>query len=233
MLRRGSRPPAARPGGRRMITFNCPKCHQALEFKDAAAGRIVRCRGCEAKLRAPGQLAPAPDPLRRKKRRREPVEDAGDSNDVGVVPEWVAPASLLGVGLLLAVGGMAVTKGRDGFAAGLLIVALQLVVTVPFNVAILFIAAPLLGVSFGPITTALLKLSSISVLTLGMSMTLQFGGMPGFMASSLVAPIGWGLFKWLFELEFVETLIVVAVTWLVQSLVGLTLAIIMLKRLAG
>jgi hypothetical protein len=216
-----------------VIAFNCPKCRSALEFADDAAGRIVRCPECQVKLRLPGEL-PSEDeperarPRRKKRRRREEVEE---TTEVGETPEWVAPAIILALGLVLAVGGMAVTKGRDGFAVGLLVVTLRLVVTVPFSVAILFVAAPLLGVSFGPITTALLKLSSISVLTLGISMTLQFGGMPGFMASSLVAPIGWGLFKWLFELEFTETLFVVVLTWLVQSLIGLTLAMIMLKQL--
>jgi hypothetical protein len=203
-----------------VIAFTCPKCQQALEFKDAAAGRIVRCRGCQARLRAPGQLTETGGPRPVRKKRRPLDED--ESVDVGETPEWIAPTVLLGLGLVLAVGGMAVTQGRDGFAAGLEIVALRLLLTVPFSVAGLFIAAPLLGLSFGPFTLAILKLAAISALELGLAMTAQFGGVPAWAAFTLVAPVGWLLFNWLFRLEPNETLFVLTVIWLIQFLVDLT-----------
>jgi hypothetical protein len=213
-----------------VIAFTCPKCQQALEFKDAAADRIVRCRGCQARLRAPGQLAESGDrrPSSKKSRR---VED-DEMPDVGETPEWVVPAVLLAVGLMLSVGGMAVSEGRDGFVAGLAFVAVRLLVTVPFSVIALFITAPILGVSFGPFTIAVLKLAAINVFTLGIAMTFQFGGIPAFMTYSLVAPIGWGLFKWMFQLEFSETMIVLVLTGLIQFLAQMTVATAM-SRVGG
>lgn len=155
----------------------------------------------------------------------EPDDDA--SAEPGEAPEWLAPAVLLGVGLFLAVGGMAVNQGRDRFADGLAIVAARLLVTVPFGIIGLFITAPLLGVSFGPFTLAVLKLAAVNVFTLGISMTLEFGGVPGWLTYSLVAPIGWGLFKWLFQLEFTETMIVLVLTWLIQWMAQMTVLIAM------
>jgi hypothetical protein len=202
-----------------VIAVSCPKCRQALEFADAAAGRIVRCPGCRTRLRLPGQLTD--EPPRRKKRRRQPADDTAV---VGETPEWVAPAVVLALGLVLAVGGMAVTQGRDGFREGLVVVGLRLLLTVPFSVAGLVLAAPLLGVSFGPFGLAVLKLSAISVLTLGIALTLQFGGMPAWMAVTLVSPVGWLLFHWLFALEFSETMFVLTVIWLIQFLAYLVVA---------
>jgi hypothetical protein len=211
-----------------VIAFTCPKCQQALEFKDAAAGRIVRCRGCQARLRAPGQLAESDDRRPPKTKRHQPEED--ESPDVGDTPEWVAPTALLGVGLMLSVGGMAVSQGRAGFVFGLAFVTARLLVTVPFSVIGLFITAPLLGVSFGPFTIAILKLAAINVFTLSIDMTLQFGGIPAFLTYSLVAPIGWGLFKWMFQLEFTETMFVLVLTGLIQFLAELTVAMALAGR---
>jgi hypothetical protein len=216
-----------------VIAFKCPKCRVTLEFADAAAGRVARCVACRAKVRVPELPPPAEDeviaaplvedepPPRRKKRRRpSPVPD--DTPEPGETPEWLPPTILLALGLTLAVGSPAVMKGTEGFADGLATVGLHLLVTVPLSIAGLVIAAPLLGVTFGTFGMAVLKLAAINVLTLSLAMTAMFCGMPGYVAFTIVAPVGWLLFNWLFGLEFNETMFALTVIWLIQFLADLT-----------
>jgi hypothetical protein len=217
-----------------VIAFKCPKCRVTLEFADAAAGRVARCVACRARVRVPepppsevDEVLDAPvveddDRPRRRKKRRRPDPVVADTPEPGETPEWVAPAVLLALGLVVAVGSPAVTKGTEGFADGLATVGLHLLVTVPLSVAGLFIAAPLLGVTFGTLGAAVLKLAAINVLTLSLAMTAMFGGAPGYVAFTLAAPVGWLLFNWLFGLEFNETLFALTVIWLIQFLADLT-----------
>jgi hypothetical protein len=213
-----------------VIAFKCPKCRQALEFPDEAAGGIVRCSACQVKLRLPGEPPPDDEPVvkrrRRKKRRRLPEEE---TTGISETPEWVAPTILLALGLVLSIGGMAMTKGADGFAEGLNTVGLQLLVTVPLSIAGLFISAAVLGLTFGTIGMAILKLAAINVLTLSIAMTFQFGGLPAYFAFTLVAPVGWLLFHWLFQLEPTETMWVLTVLWLIQFLADLTVTAAQLR----
>ncbi len=229
------------PGGSPVIAARCPKCRAKLEFEAARDGRIVHCTYCRAKFWLPGEAPPAEDeaapapvveeaerPRRRKKRRRPPpIEEP--VVEPGVTPEWVPPTIILALGLVLAVGGMAVTQGRLGFVAGLAVVGIHLVVTVPLSIAGLFISAPLLGITFGTIGMAVLKLAAINVLTLSIVLTTMFGGAPAVFGYTLAAPVGWLLFHWLFELEFNETLFALTVIGLIQFLANLTVAAVRLR----
>src|SRR5207237_10197581 len=93
-----------------VIAFRCPKCRSDLEFGDGAAGRLVRCPECRARIRLPGELTEEDRP-RRKKRRRQDEVDATEPTET---PEWVAPAIIFGVGLTLSVGSLAVAGGKTG-----------------------------------------------------------------------------------------------------------------------
>jgi hypothetical protein len=208
-----------------VIAFRCPKCRAGLEFTDAAAGRIVRCPECHVKLRAPGELS-GPSPRRRKKRRR-PVPD--ETPEPGATPEWIAPAIILGLGLTLSVGSLAVAKGHEGAAAGLKLVGLRLFVAVPLSIAGMFILAPLLGITFGSIGLAILKLAAINVATLSIVLNTTFAGGPEFLGYGLAAPIAWLLFQWLFALDFNETMISITVIDLIQFLAHLTVAGVALR----
>jgi hypothetical protein len=190
-----------------------------LEFADSAAGRVVRCPECQARLRLPGELV-EDDPPRRKKRRRR-IED--DATEPAGTPEWLAPTIILGLGLTLSVGSLAVAKGQEGAALGLVIVGLRLLIAVPLSIGGMFIVAPLLGVNFGTIGTAILKLAAINVLALSIVLNVEFAGGSGVFGYGLAAPIMWLLFKWLFELDFNETMIAVTVIDLIQFLANLTI----------
>ncbi|HEX4590471.1 MAG TPA: hypothetical protein VH120_11110 [Gemmataceae bacterium] len=202
-----------------MIRLRCPKCRSDLEFGDSAAGRVVRCPACEARLRLPGELT-ADRPRRRKKRR----QDDEETTEPSPTPEWAAPSVLLALGLILSIGSLAVAGGKQGAAFGAAIVGLRLLTAVPLSVAGLFIVAPLLGITFGTIGMAILKLAAINVVAVSILLNVEFAGEPGFVGYALAAPIMWMMFKWLFELDFSETMIVVTVIDLIQFLAYLTVA---------
>jgi hypothetical protein len=207
-----------------VIAFNCPKCKAELEFGDAAAGRIVRCPDCQVKLRLPGELSEERKPRRKKRRRIEEEE----STEPSPTPEWLAPSIILGLGLTLSVGSLAVAGGTVGAAAGAVVVLIRLVFSVPLGIAGLFIAAPLLGTSFGTIGMAILKLAAINVLNVAILMMAEFSG-----AALIGYPIGsvinFLLFKWLFELEFTEAMFSVVVIGLIQFMAMLTVTAVALR----
>jgi hypothetical protein len=212
-----------------VIAFDCPKCRAGLEFADEAAGRIVRCPDCQTRLRLPGELVEAAPPRRKKRRRRIDEVPHEDADEPTGTPEWIAPTIILGLGLTLSVGSLAVSKGQEGAAAGLILVGLRLLFSVPLSIGGMMIVAPLLGVTFGSIGTALLKLAAINVLTLSIVLNVQFAGGHALFGYVLAGPIVWLMFKWLFELEFSETMIAVTVIDLIQFLANLTITAVTLR----
>jgi hypothetical protein len=196
-----------------------------LEFGDAAAGRIVRCPACRAKLRLPGELIDEEPPRRKKRRHR----DADDTSQPGDTPEWIAPTIILALGLVLSIGSLAVAGGREGAASGFAIVGIRLLTAVPLGIAGMFIVAPLLGITFGTIGMAVLKLAAINVLTLSLVLNVEFAGGPALIGYALAALVMWFLFMKLFELDFSETMISVAVIDTIQFLAYLTVTAVALR----
>ena len=143
-------PEAVGRGGPLVIRFRCPKCHADLEFGAAAAGRMVRCPGCRAGLRIPGELT-ATRPAAGK---NAPPAEPEDSTKPGETPEWLAPAIILGIGLVLTIGSMAVSGGTEGAAIGFGTASPTAATTIPLSIAGMFIVAPLLGITFGTIGRA-------------------------------------------------------------------------------
>jgi hypothetical protein len=186
-----------------------------LEFGDDSAGEIVRCPECRAKLRLPGELTGRTRRPRKKRRRRARTDD-------GDAPIWLAPTVILVLGLTLTVGSLALAKGQEGATIGINEVAWRLLTAVPLSIAGMFIVAPLLGISFGTIGIAILKLAAINVTTLAIVMNVQFAGGATFVGYAIAAPAMWLMFKWMFELDFNETMISVTVIDLIQFLATLT-----------
>jgi hypothetical protein len=218
-------PEAVGRGGPSVIRFRCPKCRSDLEFGDSAAGRVVRCPDCPARLRVPGELTGDP-PRRRKKRRRSEAED---STELSETTGWIAPAIILGIGLVLSVGTRAMTGGTEGFAAGVGVVALRLVAAVPLSIAGMFIAAPLLGITFGTIGRAILRLAAINVLDVAIQLYMEAAGV-GMLGFAITGPMNFLLFKWLFQLDFYETMFSVTVIGLIQFLALLTVTAAALRH---
>jgi hypothetical protein len=193
-----------------------------LDFGDVAPGQIVRCPGCGIKLRMRGELAESPT-SRRKKRRR--VAD----NEPGETPAWFVPTIIIVLALVLTVGSLTLARGQEGAELGIKVVFWRLVATVPLSIAGMFIVAPILGITFGTIGLAILKLAAINMTALAIVMNVQFSGGPTILGYAIATPVMWGMFKWMFELDFNETMISVTVIDLIQFLASLTVTMAMLR----
>ena len=137
--------------------------------------------------------------------------------------EWKVPLGLLIFGLaILVIHGLA-TMGAKGGAAMLLGLGLLLVIYLPITIAAMFIAAPLVDVTFGEFGPAILKIAGIYVF----SSALQDVG------ATIVHPaLGWALglgaslalFRKAFELETGEAVKAVFVIWVVRGLLAFAIA---------
>ena len=137
--------------------------------------------------------------------------------------EWKVPLGLLIVGLaVLVIHGLA-TMGAKGGAAMLLGLGLLLGIYLPITIAAMFIAAPLVDVTFGEFGPAVLKIAGIYV----------FSSAIQDVAATTVHPaLGWALglgaslalFRKAFELDSGEAIKAVFVIWVVRGLLALAIA---------
>src|SRR6266487_4199585 len=187
--RRGIVFTAAHLGGCVMVKLKCPKCLESLTFGDELRGSDVRCPSCNALLHlrsklpsaaqaeAPARSAkptpqagpkpPPPDegdgieaaPVARKRRRRKKRRREGRSSGI---PEWIVPLAIFVVAI--AMNALIARRAGEEAAKGLMLFTLiELVLTVPATIAGMFVAAAALGINFGNIFTAALKVAAITV----------------------------------------------------------------------
>jgi hypothetical protein len=170
-----------------MVKLDCPKCREPLAFADERRGDDVRCPNCRALLRLPARrpaaatpisfappsnsaktAAPKPPPPNdvvtdvdvvsrprpaRRKRRRARADESFEA------PEWLLPLGLFAAAALTNV--LLALRGGDG-GKGLLVFSLiDLAVTVPVTIGGMFVAAAAMGINFGGIFTAALKVAAI------------------------------------------------------------------------
>src|SRR5947209_6583074 len=154
---------------------HCPNCGGLLRAPDVKAGHAVRCTKCGYTFAVPDKEPSGERPRhdakreeRAARRRPRPTADADAPR-----PEWIVPTVLLVVGLLLAGSGIFLQEGAAG-VTGLLIVIAANLVTVPITIAAMYVAAAVLGTSFGTVGMAILKLAAINVLYLGIVLTAMF-----------------------------------------------------------
>jgi hypothetical protein len=132
--------------------------------------------------------------------------------------EFAIPVLLLAIGFVallssaIAIGG----RGRGALAAGVLF-ALVLLVELPLTIAVISFLGATLGISYGLLRSALLKLAAITIFALGFSLMGDAFGHP-FLTQIALMPVSWYLFGALFELDAWETL----VSMIVFSLLGAT-----------
>jgi hypothetical protein len=135
----------------------------------------------------------------------------------------MTPAILLAIGLLLLAASTAVAAGPGGSVAALLLVTLKVVLTIPVTIGAMYVAAWILGISFGTVGTAVLKMVAIDVFVLGAApFILTAGGLLlgllGILVSALSIPLlAIGLCMWLFELDFWEAFFAGIIMWLVGA----------------
>ena len=117
------------------------------------------------------------------------------------------PAALLGIALVVFVGYGFYTAGAAGAAMALVALGIQLVIGVVLAIIACFITAKLMGISFGPIGTASLKLAAIFAFPAAVSLFIPLVGW-------LVALfLYFGLLAWLFDLEGMEVVVCAIVIW--------------------
>lgn len=247
-----------------MVKVKCPKCSETIPVAEEQRGVEVRCPNCQALLRLRGKPSRAnePDPpprsanparaarpgppppdedepvedapvvrkrRRRKKRRRE-TESSG-------MPEWIIPLVIL----VVAVATNAIIARRGGDEAGrsLMIFSLiELVVTVPATIAGMFVAAAAMGINFGNVFTAALKVAAITAVV---QCIYTFGMTRGDDGSAMIVilfalPVYYGMFCWLFELSFIEAIWATIFIGLVQKVVDTLLMLVLagvFMRVAG
>jgi len=251
-----------------MARLDCPKCLEPLSFTEEQRGSEVRCPSCKTRLRLLGQPPPAtkpeppvrspklatptkparsepppPDeddgieapavvrkPRRRKKRRRK-AESSG-------TPEWIVPLAIFVVAF--ATNALIALRGGDEIGRARLIFSLiSLVATVPSTIVGMFVAAAALGVNFGNVFTAALKVAAITavvqcIYTIGMTGSTDGSAM---IVILLAVPVYYGMFMWLFELNFTDalwaTFFIGMVQKVVNTVVTLMLAGALMKAAAG
>ena len=117
----------------------------------------------------------------------------------------------------------AVKAGPAGAGTVVAFVGLQVLVGVPLAILSFFIAARILGISFGFIGPACKKLVAVYTFPAAVALLIPVPGLDWLVSLGLYA---W-LLAWLFELDFLEFVVTAVVMMLVRWFAGLIVAGIM------
>jgi hypothetical protein len=120
--------------------------------------------------------------------------------------EYRIPLILLEGGFVVWLAATIATHGGAGALAAGKTLSLVFLVQIPLMIAGLHLLAALLGISYGLLQSAILKLAAITLLGLGLSGLGEAVGHP-IIALLAVVPLSWFLFGFLFELDPWETLV--------------------------
>ena len=132
---------------------------------------------------------------------RQRAEDSGHSP-----LEFRVPVILLVIGFTaLLASAFVIGGGAGAFSAGIQL-ALVLLVELPITIAGMYLLAALLGISYGLLRSAILKLAAITMLGAGSSLAGVASGYP-LMGELVIIPLLCYLFGLLFALDIWETLI--------------------------
>ena len=115
------------------------------------------------------------------------------------------PVAMLVLGLLIEAVRSSSVGGAEGALGALLGTAAFTAISVLFSLGACFITAKIMGISFGFVGPACLKLAAIAVFPAAIAMLL-----PGF-GWILAVVLYWSLLMWFFDLELVEAFVLVVV----------------------
>jgi hypothetical protein len=166
------------------------------------------------------------------KKRIKKIKPRDQSSNADALWEWQVPLALLIVGFVTLVIGVLAAPGDLKTAGALVGIVLYLVLYVPLTVAAMYIVASFLGVSFGFLNTALLKLAGITLFTLSLNEIGNWLGIP--ILGWLVALIAtYFLFSYCFYLDAMETIKSVVLISAIRYVLGLMIAAILAGIMAG
>jgi hypothetical protein len=118
--------------------------------------------------------------------------------------EFLTPVVLFVIGLIALLGSAIAIHGGAGALAAWVLFAFVCLVQVPITIAGMYLLTALLGISYGLLRTALLKLAAITAFVLGFTLLGDACGYP-ILTQFLLLPVSWYLFGALFDLDVWET----------------------------
>ena len=214
----------------------CPSCGAEM------AADAVICIECGYNVSTGQQMGEAPAQAPPPRRRRDQDDEARAETERRIERAeanrnlWV-PLGFVIVGIALELTPFFVTIGQAaadgesevalfaGMALGMKVVLtlVGLVIGVAVSLLACFTAAKIMDIDFGPLGTGILKLAAVYMAP----------GAVAVMLNDLVFGLGWivsggvyyGLLSWLFDLDFLETVVVAVVlsfikTWLIVLVIG-------------
>lgn len=142
------------------------------------------------------------------------------------MPDWLVPLGLFGGAT--AMNALIALRGGDAGKGFLVVSLIQLVLTVPATIGGMFVAAAALGINFGGVFLAALKVAAITAVVQVIYAVGQLGGGDGSAVIVLLFafPVYWGLFCWLFDLTFVEALQATFFIGLIQKAVNVAVTLL-------
>jgi hypothetical protein len=124
--------------------------------------------------------------------------------------EYVVPAVLLGIGVLVYLGYAVIVNGVDGILGMLIYLPIRIAVQVTLGVVACFITAKIMGTGFGDLKSAIIKLAAIFMFPGAVTFFIPYVGW------LMALVLYWGMLEKLFELEAMETIVLAVVIWLVN-----------------
>jgi hypothetical protein len=183
---------------------------------DDAGFDVVDEPAAKLKPRPPRRLraeaAEAPDPPRsarpkRKKKFRKhiPVEE-DDSHERALRHfEWVVPSIVLGIGVILTIVGTVGVAGKEGALHDIGVITVGLFVSVPLTIGALMVGGILMGIEYGRVAPAILKIAAITLVVNGVLWIGDWARLPGMLTLPVACLISFGLFMTMFDLDTWET----------------------------
>jgi hypothetical protein len=130
--------------------------------------------------------------------------------------EYKIPAILLGVGILIELLRAFFSPSKAGVTAALVALLIALIVRVGLGVVACYLTARIMGVGFGYLTTAILKLAAVFIFPSAVTFFIPMFGIP-VLGSLIAILLYWGLLEWLFELGAMETIALVIIIFFVNT----------------
>jgi hypothetical protein len=141
--------------------------------------------------------------------------------------EFRAPLIVLGVGLVGLFVAAIAFAGTAGFRWATAYVLAVLFIQVPLTIVGMYVLGAVLGISYGLLKSAILKLAAIMVLVAAIS----FGGLAtgylGFARLILVPIASWTLFSTFFDLDVRDTVASAVGLWLLSLGLGVLLVLVL------
>jgi hypothetical protein len=133
-------------------------------------------------------------------------EDTQTSNP----KDYKIPLALLGVGVLIYMVYALIVGGIPGVAAMALVLPLRIVIQAALGIVACMITAKIMGTAFGYAGPAAAKLAAVFVFPGAVTFLIPYIGW------IIALLLYWGLLEWLFELEALETIMLVIVIFFVN-----------------